>query len=288
MSLPEPFETTEAAPPFAGEVMRRRAHPAIAGSLIRGYEGYIDRRERGFDRHLPIALVPVIIGFGAPMRIRGDGDAGAGEDHTTFVAGMFESPSSAESYGGGMGVQVDFAPIAARRFFGVPMHELANRTVELDEIFGAEARTLVDQLQAAPTWARRFELIDEFIVPRMTEQGESASGVAWAWHQLAASRGRAGIGALAAELGWSRRRLIEQFREHAGLAPKTIARIMRFNHALRVVQAPGTYAWADVAYRAGYYDQAHMIRDFRAFAGATPTEYARTLEIPAGASIAAI
>jgi AraC-like DNA-binding protein len=168
------------------------------------------------------------------------------------------------------------------------MHELANRVVELDDIFGAEARTLVEQLRNAPSWARRFELIDAFLLERLAASNPVSREVAWAWDRLASSHGGASIGALSVELGWSRRRLIEQFREHAGLPPKTVARLMRFNRALKLVQAPGARRWVDVAYAAGYYDQAHMIRDFRQFAGATPTELAPSLEAPAGTSLAAI
>jgi AraC-like DNA-binding protein len=276
--------------PFSpDDVMRRAAHPAIASSIVRDYQGYVDRRSPGFDRHLPITFIPVIIGFGAPMRIRDDGaPPNTGDRHTTFAAGLYEQPSVAETDGMGMGVQVDFTPAAARRFFGVPMHEIANRIVELDDIFGDDARVLVEQLRDAPSWARRFELIDAFLLPRMATAPSTTPGVARAWRRLAETRGSASIGALASDAGWSRKHLIEKFRDEIGLPPKAIARIMRFNRALRLLRNDATPRWTDIAYASGYYDQAHMIRDFRAFAGATPTEYARTLDPATGTSLAAI
>ncbi len=231
----------------------------------------------------------MIIGFGDPMRIRGaDAPAGSGNAHTTFVAGLFESPTAAETEGVGMGVQVDFTPLAAHRFFGVPMHELANRVVELDDIFGADARVLADQLRAAPTWTRRFEFIDAFLVPRIAAGRPAPPEVTLVWGRLTETRGAASIGTLASEAGWSRKHLIEKFREHIGLPPKSIARIMRFNRALRLLRDAAAPRWTQIAYASGYYDQAHMIRDFREFAGATPTQFARTLETPAGTSLAAI
>jgi AraC-like DNA-binding protein len=264
-----------------GGPLRRAAHPLVAAGLARGYKGYSDRRTSGTDTHLPFPNIPVIFGFGAPMHMRGDGT-----EHTTFVAGMFESPSVGEMRGPGIGIQVDFTPIAAHRFLGVPMHELANRTVELDDIFGADARDLVDQLREAPSWTRRFALIDAFLIARMGEP-EAATGVAWAWHRLAKTRGAASIGELASELGWSRRHLVEKFREEIGLPPKAVARIMRFTYARRMLERSPACAGAELAYRAGYYDQAHMIRDFREFAGATPAQLVRD-GASAGASIAAI
>jgi AraC-like DNA-binding protein len=274
---------------FPWDLKRRAPDPRIASALIRPYEGYVDRRTHAFDRHLPIAHVPVIIGFGAPMRIRGDGAPdGSGDAHTTFVAGLYESPTVGETVGQGMGVQVDFAPIAAHQFFGVPMHQLANRVVELDDVFGTEARTLVEQLQLAPTWTRRFELIDAFILPRMAVSRAASPGLVWAWRRLNETHGNVSIGALAAELGCSRKHLIEKFREQVGLPPKAVARVMRFNRSLALMRRAQDSRWVDIAYRAGYYDQAHMIRDFREFAGATPTEFARATAVEAGTALAAL
>jgi AraC-like DNA-binding protein len=276
------------APASQWELRRRAPHTAIAPGLLRGYEGYADNRMRSADRHLPIAHIPVIIGFGAPMRIRGDGDSrSGGESHTAFVAGLYESPTVGETEGAGMGVQVDFMPLAAHALFGIPMHQLANRVVELDDIFGRDARDLVERLRAAPTWARRFDLIDAFLLPRLATACVSAE-VSWAWARLAGAGGNASIGSLAAAIGWSRRHLVEKFREQAGLPPKAIARIMRFNRALSLLRSETAPRWTDVAYAAGYFDQAHMIRDFRTFAGATPTQLARTLDADSGTSIAAV
>ena len=275
VASPEPYGIEDAA----FDVKRRSPDERIAGALVRGYEGYIDRREHGVDRHLPTTFIPVIIGFGSPMFIRdAAAPAAPAAPHTAFVAGMFEAPSVAEVAAGGRGVQVDFTPIAAYRFFGVPMHELANRIVDLPDVFGPSARTLVEQLQAAPTWARRFDLIDAFILPRLHEGPPISREVVHAWRRLALARGNLHIGELAAEAGWSRKHFIERFREHVGLPPKAVARIMRFNHALRLLQGAVDRRWVDVAHAAGYYDQAHMIRDFRQFAGVSPTEFARSAD----------
>jgi AraC-like DNA-binding protein len=99
--------------------------------------------------------------------------------------------------------------------------------------------------------------------------------VEWAWQQLAATRGRARIGSLTSELGWSRQRLIHGFREQVGMPPKTVARILRFQRAVRILKAGRQVRWTELALDCGYYDQAHMIREFGEFAGRTPTEFMR-------------
>ena len=91
------------------------------------------------------------------------------------------------------------------------------------------------------------------------------------------------MGALCEELGWSRRRLVARFREEIGLPPKAVARLFRFEHALEL--ADGGAGWAEVAVAAGYYDQAHLINEFRSITGITPRQYVTNLQD--GADIAA-
>jgi AraC-like DNA-binding protein len=82
------------------------------------------------------------------------------------------------------------------------------------------------------------------------------------------------VGDLATDLGWSRKRLIGRFREHVGVAPKLYGRLLRFQAAVETLRsATDDLAFAELALACGYYDQSHLYRDFRAFAGATPTEF---------------
>ena len=101
----------------------------------------------------------------------------------------------------------------------------------------------------------------------------------------ARDRGRRAGGALATELGWSPRRLIARFRDGIGLPPKAVARILRFENVVGRLGSGDSLA--DVAYDAGYYDQAHMNRDFREFAKCTPTEYVAR-QLPNGGGAAAV
>jgi AraC-like DNA-binding protein len=81
---------------------------------------------------------------------------------------------------------------------------------------------------------------------------------------------------LADELEWSRKHLVSRFNADIGLAPKMIARLLRFR---RVVDRPArelSSCWSEIALDTGYFDQAHLIRDFRQFAGMTPVEFRRS------------
>ena len=88
-----------------------------------------------------------------------------------------------------------------------------------------------------------------------------------------ATGGNLDIGSLTDELGCSRRYLIAKFNDHVGVPPKLFARILRFQGACSLA-ASGTYGWSEIAQRSGYYDHAHLIRDFQQFAGRTPASFA--------------
>jgi transcriptional regulator GlxA family with amidase domain len=80
----------------------------------------------------------------------------------------------------------------------------------------------------------------------------------------------ANVSSVAADLGVSERHLRRVFRKAVGMSPKGFARLARFRHALRMVREDSRLSWATIAAAAGYYDQAHLIEEFRAIAGVTP------------------
>src|SRR5690606_3728398 len=111
--------------------------------------------------------------------------------------------------------------------------------------------------------------VDGYLLARLAAQAPLGE-VAVALRRLARSHGRLAIGEIAADLGWSRKRLIARFRDETGLPPKVIARILRFNCMLSLLDDARGRSLAELADIAGYYDQAHFNRDFRAFARTTP------------------
>jgi AraC-like DNA-binding protein len=216
----------------------------------------------------------LIINFGDPFRIR----MGANEavDHRGFVAGLYDGYADVGSTGRAHCMQVDFTPLGAYRFFALPLRELAGQTMALDEV--GRFDELAQRLYDAPEWAARFALLDGFVRRRLAAARAPASPIVWAWRQLAASAGQVRVGALAREIGWSRKHLAQRFSIQVGAGPKTVGRILRFAGARRAIDAgirAGRMDWADLAADWGYADQAHLIREFRAMAGVTPADYAR-------------
>ncbi|MFC4150286.1 helix-turn-helix domain-containing protein [Micromonospora mangrovi] len=237
------------------------------------------------------AFVVLILGWGDPMDVVDHRHAGRGAYGVdSFVAGPFDAYCTTRTAGLGVGVQVLLSPPAARRVLGVPLGELTNRAVPADRVPGGAGRgrrdegwlgRLRDRLAQAPDWPRRFALLDAALADRLADAVPVDPALAGAWRLLAGSRGRIGVAELAAEVGWSRGHLAGRFRRELGLPPKSVARLLRFQAAYaslgrELIAAPGVApvhgdGWAELAVRCGYYDQSHLIREFREFTGESPT-----------------
>ncbi|MGX1952686.1 helix-turn-helix domain-containing protein [Streptomyces anulatus] len=260
------------------------AHPAPA--LRRYVDSYVGFDLRGLPAGVhcgtPSRALTAVISLSVPLELSASVDGGAPVTRFSSVAGGLMCRSVAIHHDGRQqGVQLSLTPLGARAIYGVPAAELAQRLVPLDELLGALAVELVDRLRAATTWTERFTALDELLLRAV---GRCAGGdraprerpeVAEAWRRLVAARGCVRVGAIAAELGWSRRYLTERFRGEMGLSPKTFARVLRFEHAHELAAAQDPLPWADVASVSGYADQAHLVRDWREFTNRTPTAWRR-------------
>jgi AraC-like DNA-binding protein len=247
------------------EIASRAPHPVLRGSIVRywSYEEHYGAPVR--RRELPSSEIVVTFGLGPGLRV-------GPVAHTSFVAGLTETSIVTEMDGDSDAIQVNLTPLGARRLFRVPMEELANRVLTLDDVFGRATGTLLERLGSTRDYGTRFAALDEALAS-LIERSAIDPALAWAWSELVRTRGRVAVSELARQLGWSRGRLVAGFRDWIGLRPKTAARVLRFEHAIELVSRPDVPSWREVAFACGYADQAHFNRDFKQFAGSTPTEY---------------
>lgn len=238
--------------------------PHLVGPLIGWSESTTDVVWR---RELPAPFVPVILSFGAPFRI-------SGQDHTSFLAGMHRGPSLVGSVNRIECVQFNLTHDAAYRLLSQSMHDLADRIVPVQDVLRRDAAMLIEQLGNTQCWAKRFEALEQFLLPAIEHAAGLKADVCLALARLEQSHGAASIGALKFETGLSSKRLTQAFKDQIGLPPKTMARQLRFQHAVRHLSSSAPDL-AQIALNAGYYDQAHFNRDFREFSGITPTDYIR-------------
>lgn len=168
---------------------------------------------------------------------------------------------------------VYFRPGGASAFLGIPGDELAGRHTALADLWGRGAVAARERLLEAGSPAAALAALGELVLDRLPAGAALHPAVAHALARFDASAGAAPVGAVCRETGLSHRRLIELFRRAVGLTPKVYCRIRRFQVAVARAARDRTRGWAALAQECGFSDQAHLIREFRAFAGIPPGRY---------------
>jgi AraC-like DNA-binding protein len=202
--------------------------------------------------------------------------------YDTLLGGLHTSPALVSHQGRWSGVQLGLTPLGARTLLGLPAGQLAHWDAEATDVVGAFAAELRELVVQQPTWAGRFAVLDRLLERRAAEAEADRRDtvrpeVGYAWRRLRQTRGGVGVAGLAAETGLSARRLGALFQAEIGLAPKEAGRVIRFTHARRQIEraaagGPGA-TLARLAAECGFYDQAHLAREFRALAGCPPSQW---------------
>lgn len=174
---------------------------------------------------------------------------------------------------------------ASEAVFGVPASTLAGRIVALEDVWGdAAARRLFERLAVAADGLAAAKVLNSAIAERVaTDACPPCSRLALAAAEQLRDRSADGahVNAIARALGVSERHLRRVFRDAFGIGPKTFAKLARFQRALHAARADERAAWATIAADAGYYDQAHLIAEFHAIAGAPPRALLGELRVAA-------
>jgi AraC-like DNA-binding protein len=264
-----------------------RAPDARLKPYVIDYQGYKEHAQAALRRlQAPFAGFPMIVSLGPSIDILNGDRPREKETYRSFLAGLHDVHVFTEFLGKQRGFQVNFTLLGAYRFLNATMSDIANRCLHLGDLLGeAEAERLADALDGAEDWPARFDLMDAFLLTRMSKSRPMAPDVAWALKALQESGGARTIGALSRDLSCSRKTLIQRFHAQVGLSPKQVANILRFETAVKgITAATDEESWADLAIACGYYDQSHFNREFRRYSGRTPSEFRAAL-VPGGAGV---
>ena len=224
---------------------------------------------------MPSPFLTLIFTLDDPLFIAQHVDtAQAPSRYDALLGGLHTAPAVVTHDGRQSGIQVAVSPLAARALFGVPAGELAGLDGHAADVLG---KSRVEEIRARlldrRTWPERLAALDTLLWQSASPERTVAPEVDYAWRRLGQTGGRIPIGMLASETEWSARHLQAQFRVETGLTPKEAARVIRFDRARHaLVRAPLT-SLARVAADHGYYDQAHLVREFQALAGCSPSTW---------------
>lgn len=169
-------------------------------------------------------------------------------------------------------IGIEFLPGGTFPFFREPAGEIANQSLPLDCLW-SRAGDIREQLLGAPSVDAMFAVLERALIDRMVRPLEFHPAIVFARSHICRAPHVATIAGVVDRIGLSQRRFIELFRDQIGLSPKSFCRVRRFQRVLQTVHRSKAVDWAQVALDGGYYDQAHFIHDFQAFAGMTPAAY---------------
>ncbi|MFJ4776384.1 helix-turn-helix domain-containing protein [Streptomyces sp. NPDC088762] len=253
-----------------------RPWPAGLQPYLHSYAGYWEAVASPFRvRLVPTGRAVLVISLGEPFtqvrRLQEPSSSGGAIG--SLIVGLDDGPRLCDHPGGQEAIRLELTPLGAYRLLGVPMRELTNRAVELRDVLGPEADELAERMAATDDWATRFDLLDFVLLTRLERGPEPAPEVNHAWRLLARADGAIPVARIAAEVGWSQSYLVRRFTEQIGLTPKVSARVLRFHHAVHLLGHKGASP-SEVTASCGFYDQAHLNREFRALAGTTPGQVA--------------
>ena len=230
-------------------------------------EGVIANR---LSRIFPNGRVDLLVNLGPPQRIV-EG-TGLSWFDATCVSGVQLGPLLVEAGDSTHLFGVRLRAEAAGALLGAPMDGLAGRLAPLPDVIGRPARTLADRIACARDFDSRARLVCRWVEEARLRWKGPAAHVAWIASEIEASSGGASVGLLRRRAGVSAKKLAADFRAQAGVTPKLLARLLRFQQAIAQIQSGGA-SLAELALAAGYYDQAHLGLDFRELAGMAPREF---------------
>lgn len=234
----------------------------------------LPRQAHAYDRLLPSARAQLVINLDEDQtrvydeNLRCTRNAGAALDAPSSRSCLIDTAEQTRVVG------IVFQAGAAAPFFRERMDTIANGHVDLDVIATGEAGPLRERLLAARDGVARLRVLERWLLQRIdATSARLHPAVAHALRLIDAAPGVQRIDAIAAQCRMSPRRFGELFREQVGLSPKRHARLQRFHAALATAGSGRRVDWAGIAADGGFHDQAHLVHEFRAFSGMTPTAW---------------
>ncbi len=261
------------APPFSFVAHRPAAPLSESVELLWHAKGRI-----GYTRDLilPTGQAVLVLNLGEPIRT-----AGASGDSTVqrraWVCGIQAGSMINEPQASTHALGVIFRPHRAHAVLGVPLHELTDRVVALDDVWGAQAQQLRQCVGEQRSIRARLRVAEAWLRRRLVET--PVRGLDLALRQLCGVPPRS-VRQLCREVGVSHKHFIDRCRRFVGLPPQQVIRVQRLVRTLAAIDPQGPPRWAQLAAAQGYCDQPHLVREFRRLAGLTPSDYlARRLAV---------
>jgi AraC-like DNA-binding protein len=217
--------------------------------------------------------VEVAFSFAGPLLIdSGNGHPRAAQG-TCILSGPMTTPMRMQ-YGGVLDLLgICFRAGGAYPFLPYPASELVDTCASVDDLLGTEVLRFVDRVRNDATPRQRVAALDAFLLAQLGRARHDDVRIRRALGTTETLGGRASVDELARLAGLSKRQLERRFKECVGIPPKQLCRSLRFKSVFKCLASSPAERWSSVAVAYGYYDQSHMINEFRRFTGMSPAAY---------------
>jgi AraC-like DNA-binding protein len=260
-------------------ILRRKQPGQLLGRFVEFfwfYEGW--EGSHTTERVLPDGTFELVINLSGELRKQFHRDNPA--QFTSFQHGWVSGAHSRyiliDSLPGASMIGAHFRPGGIASFIGSPAAEFRDQVIEFEAVWGGDARRLREQLLNTAGPNGKLEILEQFLSDRLRfcrPELAPKKRITWATAEFCRQPEVGQIGPAAEALGISHKHFIAQFQQQVGMTPKLFCRIRRFQEVLAAINAQRPVCWADLACQCGYFDQAHLIKDFQAFAGLNPSAY---------------
>ncbi len=196
--------------------------------------------------------------------------------HSTFIGPQLSRVDLTMGYKM-LVIIVMFKPGGMYRLLGIPMHELLDEPFGTELLFGREIETIIEQLNETLDFEEMLRIVHDFLCKKASKL-KQVLPLENALDHLINSDNPIRVDQLASEACVSVRQLERQFKERIGMPPKEYTRLVRFSKAWVLKEKNNDISWVKIAHECHYADQMHLIRDFKEFAGVTPTLLASAME----------
>ena len=229
-------------------------------------EGEAQGGASGPERILPDGCIELILNFGAEFEQHCDD--GPRLQPRNFLVGQMTGPIVISPTGRVELMGIRFHPGGTLPFMRVPLHEITDQVVEVGSLSSKLERDLMRVTASASSLPEKIRAVETLLTDYLINNKHDSWLITLAG-RIVESRGLVSVDQLANDAGVSSRQLERRFLREVGVGPKLLGRIIRFQQVFRAVEHCNA-AWAEIAIECGYYDQAHLIRDFNQFAEQTP------------------
>jgi AraC-like DNA-binding protein len=223
------------------------------------------------EQIMPDGIVEIIFHYADPYYTYQDNNKFI--QPPNFAISMMRKCVEIESSGKTGFISVRFYPWGAYHFFNEPIQHFLDQTINAEILWKDQNAAVMSSLRSADTAEQKIQIVQAFLSARLAEHKREEPAVDAAIKLIRHSKGQLTMEEVCKKTGFSKKQLERKFVASVGTTPKVFSRITRFLNICKHLEENKHKTLTALAHECGFHDQAHFIKEFKAFSGFTPKEF---------------